>query len=478
MSEQESGIVVPADMKSLMSIIGAPFYEAGERVFLVGGAVRDLLLGHEPCDLDFATSATPSRIRKLIRSAAETVYEKSRAKGYGTHGVILKDGQELEITPFRRVTAPDADHCEGYSSAPVSLEEDLESRDFTVNAMAMDVSPENFGELIDPCGGGSDLARGLLRTPRPPEITLADDPLRVLRAARFTVQFGLDPDAELVAAVRAISVSGAPLGRVAPERVRVELEKMLLLDAPARGFALMHDWGLLEYWLPEVAVLARTAPESGAHHKDLFTHTLAVLDRAADAGPHDAAFRLAALLHDIGKPLARTLTTDGYTFHGHEKIGAEVASKACIRLRFSNDTTEKVADMVRKHHRLSAYEREWTDSAVRRALHDLGGRYTAILALTRADLTTSLAEKREAALARLDDFLARAASLELASVLNPRPPIDGHEIMALLGMTAGGPDVGRAVEFLKDLVVAGELNPNDTETARKLVAARAWNRSA
>ncbi len=474
-------ITIPDGLKTMLTAVGAPFGESGERIYLVGGAVRDIILGLEPCDLDFATSASPARIRKLVRSAAKSVYEKSRAKGYGTHGVILKDGTEVEITPFRRVAAPDTPAAGKAAPAPVSLEEDLESRDFTVNAVAMDVSPCGFGVLRDPCGGAADLERRSLRTPRRPEETFADDPLRVLRAVRFTVQYGLEPEAALVEAVRGISADPAPLARVATERVRDEIEKMLLLDTPSRGFALMHGWGLMDYWLPEVAALARTAPENGAHHKDLFAHTLEVLDRAAVLGPREASFRLAALLHDSGKPAARTLTGDAYSFHGHEKIGAKVASEACYRLRFSNEDAEAVADIVLKHHRLSAYTREWTDSAVRRALHDLGGRYESILALTRADLTTSLAERREAAQARLDDFLNRVAGFEIENVLNPKPPIDGHEIMGLLGISAGatggGPDVGRAVEFLKDLIVAGELDPGDAETARKLVAARAWNRS-
>lgn len=505
-------IKIQNDLKNSISLIGGLFFNEKERIYLVGGALRDIILGNTPIDLDFTTSAGPDRIKKIVRPAADHVYDKSRTKGYGTQGIRLKNGLEIEITPYRRVAAPELPAAGPGAEAappsslggekhvlsevqappnkfggatqeadggPITLEEDLASRDFTINAVAMDVCPDRFGEIVDPSGGLEDLKTGRLRTPAPPMRTFEDDPLRALRAARFSAQFGLTPDADLVDAVKKVVRETGRLSRVAPERVRIELEKMLAQEKPSRGLILMEEWGLLGVWLPELERLARFEPAPGAHHKNLFSHTLAVLDAAAELGPPSAPFRFAALLHDIAKPETRRLTDGDYTFYDHEKIGAETALEICGRLKFSNDDTEHVADLVRKHHRLSAYAPDWTDSAVRRALHDLGARYAEIVALSRADITTSLPDKREAALGRVGDFLARVEKLELEAVLNPAPPIDGNEVMELLGIkpgaAGGGPEVGRAVNFLKEKIVSGELAPGDAESARRLVLERAWN---
>lgn len=475
-------IKIQNDLKNSISLIGGLFFNEKERIYLVGGALRDIILGNTPIDLDFTTSAGPDRIKKIVRPAADHVYDKSRAKGYGTQGIRLKNGLEIEITPYRRVAAPELPAAGPGAEAdggPITLEEDLASRDFTINAVAMDVCPDRFGEIVDPSGGLEDLKAGRLRTPAPPMRTFEDDPLRALRAARFAAQFGLTPDADLVDAVKKVVRETGRLGRVSPERVRIELEKMLLQREPSRGLIIMEEWGLLSVWLPELERLARFEPAPGSHHKNLFSHTLAVLDAAAELGPPSAPFRFAALLHDIAKPETRRLTDGDYTFYDHEKIGAETASEICGRLKFSNDDTEHVADLVGKHHRLSAYAPDWTDSAVRRALHDLGARYGEIVALSRADITTSSPEKREAALGRVGDFLARVEKLELEAVLNPAPPIDGNEVMELLGIkpgaAGGGPEVGRAVNFLKEKIVSGELAPGDAESARRLVLERAWN---
>ncbi|MFA6448541.1 MAG: HD domain-containing protein [bacterium] len=473
------GIIIAQSLKNTLLQLGDLFIKDNKRIYLIGGAIRDLNLNIELNDLDFATSADPAQIRKIVRPASKGVYDKSPAKGYGTQGVLLKNGVEVEITPFRRVAAPEIEASPG-QDASVTLDEDLASRDFTINAIAMDIAPDRFGEIYDPCGGVEDLNRKLLRTPRAAPATFEDDPLRILRAVRFITQFRLEPDPEIPIAVKKILAESKRLPLVALERVREEIVKMLLLDQPSRGFLLMREWGLLEYWLPEVAALAALEPEPGTHHKDVFAHTMNTLDRASELGPREAPFLLAALLHDVGKPAARRLEPGGYTFHRHENIGSEVAADVCKRLRFSNEDTERAADLTLKHHRLSSYLPEWTDSAVRRALNDLGGRYSEILALSRADLTTSLPEKRAAAEARIDDFLSRVAGFDREVVLNPRSPIDGHEVMKLFGISAGatggGRDVGRAINYLKDLIVAGELAPGDAETARRLVIERAWEK--
>jgi poly(A) polymerase len=479
-------VFIEENIKKSILLIGNLFFKEKESIYLVGGAFRDIILKISPEDLDFTTSASPERIRKIVRPEAEYVYDKSRAKGYGTQGIRLKSGLEIEITPHRHAVAPEFETSEVVAGKddssgirPVTLAEDLSSRDFTINAMAMDVWPERFGETFDPYGGMKDLEARRLRTPAQPMRTFEDDPLRVLRAARFAAKFGLEPDESLLSAISRVVNETGWLDRVAPERVRVEIEKMLLQDRPSRGFALMAEWGLLCVWMPELEKLAKLEPEPGTHHKNVFAHSLDVLDRAAELGPESAPFRFAALLHDVAKSSTRQSTGEGYNFHDHEKVGAETAIEICRRLRFSNDDTEHVADLVGKHHRVSAYTPEWTDSAVRRAVHDLGARYDEIIVLSRADISTSIPEKRAAALARVDEFLSRVNKIELAAVLDPNPPIDGNEIMALLGIergaAGGGPMVGKAVKFLKDKIVSGELDPADAETAREMVLKRDWN---
>ncbi len=466
---------LPNDIEVVCRELGELFSRKNERLYLVGGALRDVILGVGTNDLDFTTSAPPAAIRRLVGPVSEHLYDKSRAKGYGTQGVKLKSGVEVEITPFRRCAIPEAgEPCDSPDVVSgITLDEDLRSRDFTVNAMAMDAGPSGFGSIVDPCGGRADLEAGMLRTPGDPLRTFEDDPLRVLRAARFISQFGFEPAAGLAEAVRHVVAETGWLERVAMERVRLEIEKMLMAAEPSRGFRLMRGWGLMGFWLPELERLMDMEPEAGLSHKNLLEHTMLVLDRAAETGPSSIEFRLAALLHDVGKTDARENSGEGYTFRDHDRIGGAIAEEICRRLKFSNDAVSHVADLVRKHHRLSAYEPEWTDSAVRRALNDLGSRYAEILALSRADITTSFPGKREKRMRMLDHFLGRVGKLELDQVLNPKPPINGREIMELLGTTPGR-EVGRAIDYLKKKVIDGELEPDDAETARRMVVERQW----
>lgn len=467
------------DTKNLLIQVGKLFFDEKERIYVVGGALRDIILNKTINDLDFVTSASPGRIRKIVKPIARNVYDKSPAKGYGTQGVILKYGLEIEITPFRKTTLKEY-HTEDSDTeliSNVTLEEDLQSRDFTINAMAANITGDSFGELVDLFDGMGDLEKRRLRTPRRARETFLDDPLRVLRAARFLIEFGLSVDDEIPAAIEYI-ISGGFMDRTALERIREELIKLIMQKQPSRGIRLLMEWGVMQYLLPEVVALAELEPEPGAHHKDVFEHTMNVLDNMSEYDNIDAVMLFASLLHDIGKPPVRKLEDGGYSFHEHEKKGAEFAFDICKRLRFSSEETERVVQIVRHHHRLSSYKKEWTDSAVRRVLNELGERYEEILALTRADLTTSIPEKREEADSRLDDFLKRLSGFEIEEVLNPKPPIDGNEVMRLLNITpgtsGGGKDVGSAIKYLKELVVSGDLSSDDAESARMIVTERKW----
>lgn len=451
--------------KTVCLELGGLFERAGNALHLVGGAVRDLLLGRGVHDFDFTTSAPPDAIRRMVRPAAAACFDRSRAKGYGTQGVRLHNGVEVEITPYRETAAG--------GPGPATLASDLRGRDFTVNALALDVCPSRFGAITDPCGGAADLTARILRTPAAPALTFADDPLRLLRAARFAAGMCLQIHPQTLNAIRSLAAQRpGPLETVSPERVRDELLYMMSLPQPSAPLDLLRDLGLLAVVLPEVQALAGMTPEPGTHHKNAFRHTLRVIDvAAASAGPDDPVFIFAALLHDIGKPASRRLENGDYTFHEHEKTGAHLAAAACERLRFSNAQTARVTELVRLHHRLYHYAPDWTDSAVRRAVHELGALFDDALCLARADITTADPDKRVRVRRELDEFAARAQALDRASALDPRPPIDGIEIMRLLGLSAGGPEVGRAVQLLKDRIIDGALDPHNADAAREIIRA-------
>lgn len=465
----------------ICAALGRAFADAGHTLYLVGGAVRDAALGRGPgADLDFTTSAPSARIAPIVRPLARMAYDKSPAKGYGTHGVILKSGAEVEITPYRNWAAA-ALAQSGDAARADSLETDLFGRDFTVNAMAADVTPAGRGALADPCGGMADLQARVLRTPVEPQRTFADDPLRPLRAVRLAAALEFGIETHTFAHIRALAAqSPSPLLLPATERIRDELFRMLELPRPARAVLLLRDAGMLGLLLPEVQALADLLPEQGAHHKDNFAHTLRVLDEVAASAPgrDDVILRFAALLHDIGKPAARTLEPGGaYSFRDHDKIGAELAEKLCVRLRFSNAQRARLVRLVRLHNRLHPYGAEWTDSAVRRAVNETGEDLDALLALSHADITSSDADKVAQRRAALEEFSRRIADLDRAALLDPQPPLDGLEIMRLLGLEQGGPEVGRAVKYLKRQIVDGTLDPQDADTARRMVQNREWEQA-
>ena len=438
--------------------LAARFDAAGHRLYLVGGSVRDALLGRPAEDLDFTTDAHPDAVLALLEGWADAVWETGIA--FGTVGA-RKRGTAVEITTFR------ADAYDGVTRNPVvafgdTIEDDLVRRDFTVNAMAVELTG---GErtFVDPHGGLAALAAGNLDTPAAPEVSFADDPLRMLRAARFVSQLGLTPAPRVVEAMTAMA---GELARMTRERVQVELSKLICGTHPRRAIELMVDTGLAEQVLPEVPAM-RLAIDEHMQHKDVYTHSLVVMDQAIERetdGP-DLVLRLAALLHDIGKPATRRKEPDGrVSFHHHEVVGAKMVRKRLRELRYSKAVVEDVAQLVFLHLRFHGYgSGEWTDSAVRRYVTDAGPLLDRLHKLVRSDCTTRN-RRRAAALQRSYDSLEERIALlrereELDAI---RPDLDGNAIMELLGIPPG-PQVGRAYKHL--LAVRMERGPLSSDEA-------------
>jgi poly(A) polymerase len=423
------------------------FARAGHRLYLVGGSVRDALLGRLSSDLDFTTDARPEQVLRIVSGWADAIWETGIE--FGTVGVT-KSGTTLEITTFR------ADSYDRVGRNPAvtfgdTIEGDLLRRDFTVNAMAIDLSTKQF---VDPNDGLVALGEGILDTPAAPQESFADDPLRMLRAARFASQLGFTPASRVVAAMREMA---GELSRITAERVQTELSKLLLGERPRRGLELMVDTGLAEVVLPEVPGM-RLAIDEHHQHKDVYEHSLTVLDQAIalekrDGWKPDLVLRLAALLHDIGKPDTRRFEPGGgVSFHHHEVVGAKLVRKRLRALKYSKQVIDDVGQLVYLHLRFHGYGKgEWTDSAVRRYATDAGELLSRLHKLVRADCTTRNKRKAAALQRTYDDLEERitriAAEEDLARV---RPDLDGNEIMKLLGLPPG-PLVGQAWRHLKEL---------------------------
>ncbi|HWB36247.1 MAG TPA: CCA tRNA nucleotidyltransferase, partial [Rugosimonospora sp.] len=384
---------------------GTRFAAAGHDLHLVGGSVRDALLGRLGDDLDFATSARPEETLAILKGWAETTWETGRE--FGTIGAARK-GLRLEITTYR------AEAYDGVSRNPVveygtSLADDLSRRDFTVNAMALSVPGHEFTDLF---GGLGDLADGVLRTPGTPERSFGDDPLRMLRAARFAAQLRFRVDPPVRAAMTAMA---GDLERITAERIRDEFTKLLCGADPVTGLRLLADTGLADHFLPELTGL-RLEIDEHAQHKDVYEHTLTVVANAVgleDAGP-DFVLRMAALMHDVGKPRTRRNEPGGrVSFHHHEVVGAQMTKARMKALRYPRDVTSDVVELVALHLRFYGYGRgEWTDSAVRRYVTDAGPLLPRLHALTRADCTTRNRRKALALARSYDSLVERIAALE------------------------------------------------------------------
>jgi poly(A) polymerase len=443
--------------------LGAMFAHAGHELSLVGGSVRDALLGHALDDLDFATSARPDEVVRIAGGWADSKWETGI--GFGTVG-LQKRGMRLEVTTYRSEVYDD-DSRKPVVTYGDSLEGDLLRRDFTINAMAVSLPDHVFH---DPFHGLADLARGVLTTPGRPEDSFADDPLRMLRAARFASRLSFEVAPAVVAAMTAMADR---ISKVSAERIRDELTKLLMAGSPRAGLTLLVDTGLADLVLPELPKL-RLETDEHFRHKDVYEHTLTVVEQAIDledAGP-DLVLRLAALLHDIGKPATRRKEPGGrVSFHHHEVVGAKMARTRLAALKYPKDTVSDVSTLVELHLRFHGYGTgEWTDSAVRRYVRDAGPLLDRLHKLTRSDCTTRNKRRAAALSSAYDDLEARIAQLRKQEELDAlRPELDGFEIGAVLGIDPG-PELGRAYRFLTELRI--EQGPIGKDAAA--AALRSW----
>jgi poly(A) polymerase len=443
------------------------FAAAGHRLYLVGGIVRDLLADRpvEHPDIDLTTDARPEQTKALLNGWADALW--TQGERFGTIGA-KKGERSFEITTHR-AEAYDPDSRKPAVEFSDAIEADLSRRDFTVNAMALTL-PEP--ELVDPFDGRSDLlVHHRLRTPLAPQQSFTDDPLRMLRAARFIAGYGLQPDDELRAAIEQLRHR---MEIVSAERIRDELDKLIVVDDPSAGLWFLHDTGLFDEFLPEIPGL-RLEQDPIHRHKDVLEHTIAVVANVAARKPDGTSnrlVRLAALLHDVGKPKTRSVGKHGVTFHHHEVVGARMARERLTALRYPSDEVDAISRLVFLHLRFHGYgegDGGWTDSAVRRYVRDAGDLLRDLNELTRCDCTTRN-ERRAKALARrmdaLEERIARLREQEELSAI--RPELDGNTVMRVLDLSPG-PEVGEAMRWLLELRLdEGELG--EEEAARRLTA--------
>lgn len=433
------------EVDPLAAELGERFRAAGHELYLVGGVVRDLLLGRVHDDLDFATSARPHETIRLLQGWADSRY--TVGVRFGTVGA-RKGSRVFEITTFREDVYRE-EHRRPVVTFAKDIETDLSRRDFTINAMAIRL-PE--GTFVDPFEGVKALAARVLDTPLDPEVSFSDDPLRMLRAARFAATLGAEPAPRVVAAIRSMRER---LGIVSAERIRDELDKLLLGEAPARGLELVVASGLAEEFLPELPGL-RLEQDPVQKHKDVLRHTYAVVEGCEP----DLVLRLAALLHDVGKPRTREITPDGVTFHHHEVVGARMAEERLRALRYPAHVIHEVRALVEMHLRFHGYS-VWSDAAVRRYVRDAGHLLDRLNQLTRADCTTRNPFKAKQLAALQDDLEERIARLAEQENLDAlRPPLDGLQVMAHLGIEPG-PLVGEALDHLMEIRMERGPIPED-----------------
>jgi poly(A) polymerase len=449
---------LPPDVQRLCARLAAEFraIDNEAELFLVGGLVRDLLLG-APLghDLDFATSATPQQSERALQAAGGNVFKIGEK--FGTIGAIFDDLQ-VEITTYR------AEAYQPGSRKPEvafghRLVDDLARRDFTINAIALD---PRSGAIHDAFNGQADITQGLIRAVGTPTERFTEDPLRLLRAVRFASRLGFEIEPDTATAIRQAAPALATISR---ERVRDELEKLLLGPAPARGIRLLCDLQLAEFSLPDVPRLSGmhqdTSTDQG-RHKDVFSHTLQVLDRT----PPRVALRWAALLHDIAKPATKHVENGKVTFHGHDHKGERMARRLLSELHQPSELIERVGRLVGLHLRANAYEGEWTDSAVRRFVREVGDDlYEDLLALSRADVTTGRLERRTAIARSVAELERRIQALRAQEdIANLASPLDGLDLMQLFER-GPGPWIKPIKDHLTELVIDGDLAQDDKDAA-------------
>ena len=431
----------------LLVKLGTLFAEAGFELSLVGGPVRDAFLGRETNDLDFTTSANPDEILAVLKGHVDAHWDIGR--DFGTIGARIAD-TTVEITTYR------ADQYDAESRKPhvvfgTDLNDDLFRRDFAINSMALRLPERVF---VDPFNGLQDLLDGVIRTPGEPEDSFSDDPLRMMRAARFASQLGFQIHE---GTFRAMTAMAERIAIVSAERIQVEISKLLLGDNPREGLEALVDSGLAQIVLPELPALKLEIDEHH-HHKDVYQHTLTVIEQAIDYEKdygleNDLVLRLSALMHDIGKPATRKLESGGgVTFYHHDVVGSKLAAKRLRELKFDNDTIKSVARLIELHLRFFGYsDQPWSDSAIRRYVRDADDQLLRLHALTRADVTTRNQRKADRLSHAYDDLEARITSLQEQEELSAiRPDLTGEQIMEILDISPG-PDVGAAYRFLMEL---------------------------
>jgi poly(A) polymerase len=441
------------------------FAGAGRSLYLVGGPVRDELLGGTTNDYDFTTNAEPHEIRKLIRDAgADNIY--TMGERFGTIGGIFGDAR-VEITTYRS-----ENYTPGSRKPRVAfdttLEGDLARRDFTINAMAR---PAGGGELIDPFGGQADLQAKVIRAVGNPDERFSEDPLRLMRAVRFAAQLGFGIEGDTLAA---IARNADKLATISMERISQEFTKTLVADHPGRFVRAYADLGLLKHFIPEFLDLRdphRTVVAGAGgprpRYKDIFEHTLLVLDRT----PPVLTVRLGALLHDIGKPKTMSLEDKEVHFYGHEAIGERMARRILTRLRLDREMVERVGLIISLSGRINAYEGDWTDGAVRRVVREAGDTVEELLMLSRADVTSRREERVRAAEKRVDDLRVRIEQLQAdEDIARIRPPLDGNDLMEMFDRRPG-PWIRPIKDRLLAMVLDGELGPDDRDRAAEIARA-------
>jgi poly(A) polymerase len=434
--------VIPDRLRPVLERV-APLAERfaaqGFSLYLVGGVVRDLLLGADLAggrDIDLTTDARPADTKRIVKGWAESVW--TQGERFGTIG-CRRDGWDFEITTHR-AEAYDPESRKPEVVFADAVEADLSRRDFTVNAMALALPDP---QLIDPFGGAEDLAAGRLRTPLSPEESFSDDPLRMLRAARFVARHDLTPVPELVEAVEKMADR---LEIVSAERIRDEFDKLIVVPDPAPGLWFLVDTRLIDHFLPEFSKM-RLEQDPIHRHKDVLTHTIAVVGNTRP----ERIVRLAALFHDVGKPRTRSFDSGKVSFHHHEVVGARMTRERMKALKYSTDDIEAVSRLVYLHLRFHTYSMGWTDAAVRRFVRDAGPLLSELIELTRCDCTTRNERKARTLARRMDDLEERISELAEREELEAiRPDLDGNQVMAHLDLRPGR-DVGQALDFLLEL---------------------------
>ena len=421
---------------SLVMKVAGEFRAAGHELYLVGGPVRDMFLKRRHVDLDFSTDAAPEKTLEILKPLSRTQWLQGMK--FGTVGAEV-EGIHLEVTTFR-TERYDADSRHPHVEFETDVETDLSRRDFTINAMAIRL-PEK--SAVDPFEGLKDLEARVLRTPIHPDDSFTDDPLRMLRAFRFASQLDFRIAPEVLESVSRLKER---LRTVSAERIADELSKLLLGQRPAAALEQAEETGLADEFLPELSSL-KLEQDPVHRHKDVFHHTLAVLERTEPELP----LRLAALLHDVGKPRTRRIGPEGVSFHHHEVVGADMARERLRALRFPNEIVDTVSEAIRLHHRFHTYRLGWSDAAVRRYVRDAGPLLGTLNDLVRADCTTRNVQKAKQLAARMDELEDRIKELAAREEIEKmRPELDGGQIMAFLGIPPG-PLVGEAREFMMDL---------------------------